>query len=285
MRVVGMIVASAVVAGCSADRPRNPSFPVAMTDAKAILLEMEQDPKPLQRPLVIAGGIHDSGFVSKRLARALRRRVEPPDQVITVTFTGRGTGTFDECRERLIGAVEDAFGPTAGPATVEVDVIGISMGGLVARHAARARDDGGKRLAIRRLFTISSPHRGARLAGLPTLDRRAVDMRTGSAFLAGLDEALPSADYELYCYARLGDFIVGARNAAPAGQHPWWVASPPFSLAHVGAPHDPRIMADILRRLRGEAPLAVLPAAPIGGDADELGANGGFEGSGRPSGS
>jgi pimeloyl-ACP methyl ester carboxylesterase len=264
MRIGGVTIFCMVVAGCSADRPRNPSFSVPMAEAKAILRQMQDDPKPLERPLVVAGGIHDPGFVASRVARSIRRTMDPDDLITTVSFTGRGKGTFDDCRDFLIESVEKAFGPTDNPTTVEVDVIAFSMGGLVARHAARPRDDGGKQLEIRRLFTISTPHRGARLAGLPTVDHRALDMRSGSEFLAGLDEDLARAPYELYTYARLGDVIVGVENAAPPGGHPWWVANPPFGLAHIGAPHDPRIMADILRRLRGEEPLATRPAAAIG---------------------
>ena len=251
----------------------NPSFAVPMAEAKAILRQMQDDPRTLQRPLVVAGGIHDPGFIAARVARSVRRTMDPDDLVTTVSFTGRGKGTFDDCRDHLIGSVEKAFGTTNGPATVEVDVIAFSMGGLVVRHAARHRDDGGKQLKIRRLFTISTPHRGARMAGLPTLDHRALDMRQGSEFLAGLDEELSRAPYELYTYARLGDMIVGEQNASPPGRHPWWVANPPFGLAHIGAPHDPRIMADILRRLRDEQSLTTLPAAAL--PDDQTAADGG----------
>jgi hypothetical protein len=305
MRVASVMILGTVAAGCSADRPMNPSFAVPMAEAKAMLRQMQDDPKPLERPLVIAGGIHDPGFVARRVARTVHRTMSPDDLVTTVSFTGRGKGTFDDCRDFLLESVEEAFGTTNGPVTVEVDVIAFSMGGLVVRHAARDRDDGGKQLNVRRLFTISTPHRGARMAGLPTLDHRAVDMRQGSEFLAGLDEALTRASYELYTYARLGDVIVGERNASPPGQHPWWVANPPFGLAHIGAPHDPRIMADILRRLRGEQPLATSPAAafeaaaadgptgaedPTGADggqrpsARDVGDNATFGGSGGPPG-
>jgi pimeloyl-ACP methyl ester carboxylesterase len=215
------------------------------------------------------------------MARCVRRAMTADGMVTTVSFTGRGTGTFDGCRDRLVSAVDKAFGPTDGSTTVEVDVIAFSMGGLVARHAAGPRDDGGKELRIRRLFTISTPHRGARMADLPTLDRRAADMRCGSEFLAGLDEQLATAPYELYTYARLGDMIVGVENAAPPGEDPWWVANPPFGLAHLGAPHDPRIMADILRRLRGEPALATRPASAIGtnvADKPTFGGSGGAPG-------
>jgi hypothetical protein len=277
MRVASVMILCTVAAGCSADRPMNPSFAVPMAEAKAIMHQMQDDPGTLQRPLVVAGGIHDPGFVARRVAKTIRRTMNPDDQVTTVSFTGRGKGTFDDCREFLIESVENAFGTTDGPTTVEVDVIAFSMGGLVVRHAARHRDDGGKQLKIRRLFTISTPHRGARMAALPTLDHRAVAMRYGSEFLAGLDDELSREPYELFTYARLGDMIVGEQNAAPPGLNPWWVANPPFGLAHIGAPHDPRIMADILRRLRGEQPLATLPAAAIGarGPVNETAPDGG----------
>ncbi|MHC4764551.1 MAG: lipase family alpha/beta hydrolase [Planctomycetota bacterium] len=275
-----MIVCS-VVAGCSADRPMNPSFAVPMAEAKAILRGMREDPKPLDRPLVVLGGIHDPGFIAGRVTRAIRRAMGPDDLVTAVSFTGRGMGTFDGCRDHLIESVQSAYGATDGPATVEVDVIAFSMGGLVARHAARPRDDGGTQLNVRRLFTISSPHRGARMAGLPTLDRRAVEMRPGSEFLTTLDFFNDPATTEIYTYTRLSDMIVGAENTAPPGRHSWWVANPPFALAHLGAPHDPRIMADILRRLRGEEPLATLPAAAVGASpARDVGDNGTFDGSG-----
>jgi hypothetical protein len=136
------------------------------------------------------------------------------------------------------------------------------MGGIVSRHAARPREDG-RRLRVRRLFTIASPHRGARMATLPTLDRRQIDMRPGSPFLAELDGALEQADYELVTYARLGDAVVGAANSAPHGRDPWWVDCPPLGFAHLGAGHDHRILADIARRLRGEEPLVREPPVPV----------------------
>ena len=228
---------------------------------------MREHPRPLQRPLIVAGGIGDPGFVAPWVARTLGRVAEPQDTVISVSFFGFGTSTFDECRDRLIEAVEEAMPGSDSGSTVEVDVVGISMGGLVARYAACPRTDGGKRLIIRRLFTISSPHRGARLANLPTFDARKIDMRPGSDFLETLDAELAGSNYELFPYTRLGDLIVGSANTAPPGQTPWWVSTPPFSFGHLGAAYDRRIMADIALRLRGEPPLATSPAAPLNADA------------------
>jgi hypothetical protein len=62
---------------------------------------------------------------------------------------------------------------------------------------------------------------------------------------------------------RLGDGIVGARYAAPPNTAPRWVPTPPLGDSHNGASKDPRILADILRRLRGESPITTTPQAPL----------------------
>ena len=63
------------------------------------------------------------------------------------------------------------------------------------------------------------------MAGGFTFGSRTIDMRAGSKFLAELDEALPSAEYDMYSYARLGDWIVGVENTAPPGRTAWWALS------------------------------------------------------------
>ena len=98
---------------------------------------------------------------------------------------------------------------------------------------------------------------------VPTWDKRKIDMRPGSDFLAALDADRAPGDYELLAYTRLGDLIVGAENAAPPGEEAWWVANPPLSFAHLGAANDPRILADIARRLRGEEPISTSPPSPL----------------------
>ena len=84
-------------------------------------------------------------------------------------------------------------------------------------------------------------------------------MRTESEFLETLNAEEP--DYEIVPYARLGDEVVGASNAAPPGRNPWWVSRSWF-FAHAGST-DMRILADIARRLRGEEPFAIDPPAPL----------------------
>ncbi|MHC4990923.1 MAG: lipase family alpha/beta hydrolase [Planctomycetota bacterium] len=254
------VLCCVLAVGCSADEPLNPSFPLTMADAQEAMREMRDEPVPLQRPLVIAGGIHDPGFAPAGLRRRLGAVTNGDHPIIEVSFLGEWT--FDACRSRLIRAVDAAMPSDDPQQTIEVDVVAFSMGGLVARYAARPCDDGGPALCINRLFTIASPHRGAPVANLPTFDARAIDMRPESEFLQELDETEATTGYQLFSYVRLGDSVVGEENAAPPGRKAWWVANPPFSFAHLWASSDARILADIARRLRGEEPYSMLPAAP-----------------------
>jgi hypothetical protein len=123
-----------------------------------------------------------------------------------------------------------------------------------------------KRLRVRRLFTASSPHLGAmRAERLPQLLRMQKDMTPGSAFYRELEESerRGGLNYEIFPYVRLGDDVVGAQNAAPKGRVAWWVPNPPGEFTHVGAMTDPRILADVVRRLRGESPLTKEPPTPL----------------------
>lgn len=265
------IVIASLLAGCaSTPDPGAPMLAMTWRDADAMLDDMANDPKTLARPIVVVGGWADPGPIAAGITRQLRRALGDDAQIATVTFFG--TLTFDACRERLIATVQREFGGGLDGGLVEVDVVGFSMGGIVARYAAMPSEDetvdksGGKsggeaRLRVRRLFTIGTPHRGARLAPLMVIDPRAADMRAGSDFLAQLDAGFDDAMYDLVAYVRSGDFIVGDANAAPPNGRALIVDNPPFRLAHLGAGRDPRIIADIARRLRDEPPLPLQQAA------------------------
>ena len=255
--------------GCLADVPLNPSFPLTLSDARLALKEMEKNPRPPARPIVVLGGIYDLGIASSGVARRIRRVMDAENQIINISFFG--CSTFDQCRTRVIDRVQEAFPSDDPDLTTVVDVIALSMGGLVARHAADMNGDGNReiqgrrRLRIGRLFTISTPHRGANLAWVPTLDSRVVDMKSDSPFLMKLDLALDDAEFEIYSYTRLGDAIVGPANTAPPGRDPWWVANIPGSFSHLLAMFDLRFLADIACRLRSETPFTRDPPAPLPG--------------------
>ena len=218
---------------------------------------MEKHPRPLVRPLVILGGWSDPGVSVSHLKREISRIVDD-DRIVGVSFAF--CRSFDECRREVIDAVDEAFAHDGEQWTQEVDVIAVSMGGLVARYAA-ASCSAGRSLRIARLFTISTPHRGAGLAHLPTLNRLQIDMRPASKFLKLIDKE--NASFQLFPYVRLGDTIVGAINAAPPEQHPWWVPPAALQPSHLFGFRDARILADIARRLRAETPFAREPRSPI----------------------
>jgi pimeloyl-ACP methyl ester carboxylesterase len=251
-----MILATALH-GCAG--PENPSFPLSVRDAEAALRAMCDDRPPLTRPVVIVGGYGDPGFASSELSARITERIDD-ERVLDCSFTGEKS--FAECRDHLIEAVIERLGDAGEGVTIEVDVVANSMGGLIALHAADPRAGPG-RLRIARLFTLSTPFRGADMADIMPINQLVRDMQPGSTFLTRLHESLATADFEIIPYVRLGDTWVGTANTAPLGQVAFWVPNRPFEPAHLTAYSDPRIQADILRRLRGEPPFTTEPRMPL----------------------
>lgn len=273
-KVMLAALAGAAQIGCAPQKGENPSFPLTVEQAEKELAAMRADRKPFARPVLVAAGFMDPGPGAAWTASDLRKVTTTPEMVIEVPFmTAR---TFDACRERVIWKLEERFASGNDAETVEVDAIGVSMGGIVSRYAAMPLD-GRKRLRLKRLFTIGSPHHGAALAHLGKFDARARDMAPGSEFLKKLNEetmALGEAHrYEVMAYVRLGDALVGQANTRWLDGHVWWVENRAFEFAHTQAFNDPRFLADIARRLRGEAAYATEPCAPLPPPADRNKAN------------
>ena len=220
---------------------------------------MAADRKPLERPLVVISGFMDPGLAAISM-QARFASVTGDRRIATISLFE--CCSFAQCRRKIIDVVGRAF-PSDDPSqTREVDVVGFSMGGLAARLAAEPSHDGTRRLRIHRLFTIDSPNRGAvRAAQLPLLHPLQKDMRPGSAMLVRLNAMPPP--YQVFAYVRLGDKPIGEPNARVRGNPMWWVSTLPMSNPHADAVQDPRILADIARRLRGETPLASMPPAPL----------------------
>ena len=87
------------------------------------------------------------------------------------------------------------------------------------------------------------------------------DMRPGSAMYARLAAERPTC--EVFSYTRLDDQIVGEAFATTPGGDLWWLDNPRPERSHIGALTDGRILLDIVRRLRGEPPVATSPPAPL----------------------
>ncbi|MCX5659358.1 MAG: hypothetical protein NTW19_06495 [Planctomycetota bacterium] len=244
--------------GCASEpAPIDPHFALTRTDAKTALQEMQTHPAPIARPIVVLAGWRDPGITCGHLCAEIEK-ITPDRRILGVEFGG--AMTFDDCRQKVIAEVEKRF-PSGDPQqTAEVDVIAVSMGGLVARHAAAPPPDdqpGSKRLRIARLFTLATPHRGAQWAQTGLGGPLERDMQPGSAFLARLDRERAGSGFRLFCYGRTRDWIVGIENTAPPGETAWRVEPPPGEGGHLTVFNDERIFADIARRLRGERAFGV----------------------------
>lgn len=280
--VAAALVAAALLSACATLNPTvNANFDISAEQLREEWSRMRQNPTGVQRPVVLLNGYRAPGLTGWIMARRIRTLTGATEHDVLYMYYPL-SDNIDDLARLVISRVEQRW-PSEDPLwTAEVDVIGVSMGGLVARlaasdilqrtgspqptinHTNEARPTDApplKRLNIRRLFTLGTPHKGARLASYIAVDRASRRMRPGSDFLHALDEALENANYELVCYARLNDMMVGATNTAPKGHQPIWTGNV-FFLPHVTIATDSRITLDIARRLRGEEPLANTGSIP-----------------------
>jgi hypothetical protein len=257
---------------CIPVRERNLELGTTSAEAKASLKRMGAHNKPLARPVVVLNGYHGFPTMANRIARKLRSATSgQPDHFLAVSYFF-GTN-IDAMTDQVIREVEAKWPCEDPEQTIEVDVVAISMGGVIARWAALAPDgrvrkgkaakafETRKRLRINRLLTLGTPHRGAVLAEWIRLDSAALDMRAGSGLLATLDEHWDRRDYELVCYAQMRDMICGATRCAPVGCVPIWTSGT-LVFSHLDLPDNPIFLADIARRLRGEVPYLVPREGP-----------------------
>ncbi len=260
-----LVLASiSVSAGCATRvpavaAPSNPSFPVTIDQADFGLSLLREQPKQLERPLVIVGGFMDIGVGPYRYEKSIRPFVK--GKIIRIAVAD--LYSFNLFRQRLVSRIDEALGVVDPNETVEVDVIGQSMGGLIALYAAIDDPALGKRVRIKRLFTISSPLTGAKLALLTPFNVFAFqgDMRPGSMLYQRI--ATTKFDFPIYSYTRLDDGTVGEVFAGLPGIGVWWVDNTPGERAHIAVFRDHRVLLDIVRRLRGEAPITRTPPAPL----------------------
>ncbi|MFT5424252.1 MAG: pimeloyl-ACP methyl ester carboxylesterase [Phycisphaerales bacterium] len=263
--IAGMSAVAVAVIGSLIMMPAdNPAFDSSSREIKRDLARMEADPVGLARPVIVLSGYRGHSGAARDLAAKIRELTGASEEEV-ITLSYMFDGTIEEPARKLVALVEEHFPSRDGRWTAEVDIVAISMGGLVARLAAAdpvLRDepaDGdareARRLNIHAIYTLATPHRGASLADRVSVDAASEAMAPGSAFLEMLDEQLESASYTIVPYAVLRDRWVGAERTAPWGQDPIWVAGR-MARSHHMVSKDARIQADLARRLRDEKPLA-----------------------------
>jgi len=237
---------------------QNPNFHIDPGALHADLVRMRHGRKPLARPVVILGGWHAPGVATWGIASFLRPHTSGiKGDFLSITYPM--AASIAAAAKAVLNTIR-----ARGLENTEVDIIGISMGGLVAR-AMLGGLYGAAPFRAARVFTVATPHRGASLARIVRPDASAREMQPGSEFLSRLDGLGVTLGYEMHCYAILRDWWVGASNCAPPGREPFWVdptAVHTRLLSHFAINHDPRVLADIARRLRAEEPIAGAPSRP-----------------------
>ncbi|MEO1008157.1 MAG: hypothetical protein AAFX79_06300 [Planctomycetota bacterium] len=264
IRNAAVVIAGAsmlvLVASCIHIDHHNPDYPATNAEVREALREMKADPIGHERPIVVLSGYRSPGAAGSMLADRIRELTgADKDQLLAISFPM--ADDIPPIADDVASQVAERFGSDVDPETgrartTEVDVIAISMGGLVARTAAADASAVGRandmELRIGTLYTFGTPHRGATLAKRIHLDAAAKQMIPGSEFIQTLN-AQPRG-YEIVPYAVLRDAWVGATNSAPPDQEPIWVPGR-LLLSHHLITLEDRIVADLARRMRGEPPL------------------------------
>lgn len=271
-----LLLVALACAGCVHLSEPGHGGPVTLASAREELKRLEHSPVPVRRPIVVLSGYHTPSMHASPLAAKLVKATSGREQdVLLVSYPG--LFNIDEVAQAAVEEVERRWPCEDADKTIEVDVVGVSMGGIIARWAAlppseRVRagtaekpeatlNTAGKRLNVVRLFTYASPHRGATLAKHLAIDDAAKDLKPGSDLLATLDAAWERRGYEITCYAHTRDTIVGATNTAPPGVNPIWTDGT-LAFSHFAVVSNPMFISDTARRLRGEEPLLQAAEAP-----------------------
>ncbi len=267
--VFAAAVMSVLAPGCCSPPAGAEHVMPAKETAYAELVRLAKNPARPPRPIVILNGFRSPALFANSLRSDIAAATSD-DDVLLIAYPL--SGDIDGAAREAVRLISERWPGAKPDETAPVDVVGISMGGLVARWAALApgvRRDLGRglsmehdtgdfpRLHVARLFTFATPHQGANLAGIG-MSRAARDMKPDSPFLKALNAA--KRDYELVCYTYTGDSMVGARHAAPPGMIPIWNDGPAL-MTHFATHLDPVFIADLIRRLRGE-PALVEPTTP-----------------------
>lgn len=135
---------------------------------------------PGKAPVVLIHGIDGSAQDMSRLACALRasgREVHTPSLV-----PNDGTASIEELSKQLADYIaREGVGQP-------FDLIGYSMGGIVARHYLQQQEASPQR--VRRYVSLSAPHHGT-ITAFARSGPGAKQMRVGSTFLTQLNQATP----------------------------------------------------------------------------------------------
>lgn len=204
--------------------------------------------RPGARPVVLIQGFASSSHVLLPLERHIRRTLRRP--VVRVALGGRiplHLGDVRASARRVHEAIERI---AASPGFEFVDVVGHSLGGLVAAYLLKALDRGRR---VRRVVTLGSPHHGTPLAllgvlFLGALSRAVWQMLPGSPLLRELDALPVPRGSEIVAVASPGDGVVPPRFASLDDATGQWSTTAPAA-SHVELVFAPAVLGMVSRLL------------------------------------
>lgn len=163
-------------------------------------------PSPGRRPIVLLHGFAGWSRTLLPLEHFLKRTLSR--EVVRLNL-GLGLESLDVAAARAGAAIERIAAAHPGQ---RIDVVGHSMGGVVASRLLKIVDRGAR---IGSVITLGAPHRGTplALAALRLLGRfgpSLAQMVPGCRFLAELERAPVPEDCALYSMAGLADLVVPA---------------------------------------------------------------------------
>lgn len=174
---------------------------------------MSSGREPCARPpLVLVHGLFDTPRVFERLERRLAGRRQP---LLLPSLPLRfGIAPIQTSAQRLAAQIEAAFGVSE-----PIDILGFSMGGVIARTWIQLMGGHGR---TRRFLSLGSPQQGTLVAQpWPRLPLAGIaDLKLGSALLRQLNADLtPLKEIECSSYGTALDLMVvpGWHGVLPIG--------------------------------------------------------------------
>ena len=260
-RHILFLVLVILLSNCTTLTAPSKDNPMPKSELRTELEQMRANPVELDRPVVVIDGWLTYGGASV-IVRELKDLTGGEEDLFVKYNYPLIFSTLESNARKIVRIVEERW-PSDDPEwTTEIDTVGFSMGGLIARVAAESPREGKKprkRLKVKHMFTISAPHKGTgwwiRWAAIDQMSW-AVSLYGGS-YRSWLNERLVEADYDLYCYGQGNDWITG--NNFEAEGYREIKARGLFLFSHTGSYGNYRHLADIAARLRGEDPIVPEP--------------------------
>ncbi|HET9772633.1 MAG TPA: alpha/beta fold hydrolase [Acidimicrobiia bacterium] len=245
-------------------------------------------------PVVLIPGWHGDPASFDRLIPALRAAgievldfdpARPGPQALSYAPTGDGQHIPDVAARVVAPAVEAALARAGRPRGAPVDVVGYSMGGLVARHLV---ERAGWADRVGTLVMLGTPNHGtiaawvpAKVGGFGRWNTTGGDMRPGSPFLRGLGAAEPPGERYVTVggappwlpfprHDHDGDGVAHGYDGLVPAESPFVTGAEHYLVPahHAALPGDPRAVGLVTTAL-GRRPAAEPPGggAPLTGEA------------------